>query len=53
MHQLRPEAQFIAMSGMIQPAAFAKISSNGIRIEVLNKPFAVQEIFATFTRLQR
>ena len=52
MHQLRPETRFVAMSGLIQTDKLPPISS-GVRLEVLNKPFTGQKVFAALESVQR
>ena len=50
MRELRPDIQFVAMSGMIQAEKFEKISA-GAKIEILNKPFTGQKVLETLTRI--
>ena len=52
MHQLRPDTRFVAMSGLIQTDKLPPAAS-GVRIEVLNKPFTGQKVFAALESVQR
>jgi CheY-like chemotaxis protein len=51
MQQLRPETHFVAMSGMLQPANLPQTAA-APKIELLNKPFTVQQVFETLTRVK-
>ena len=50
MRELRPDIQFVAMSGMIQADKFEQISA-AAKIEILNKPFTGQKVLETLTRI--
>jgi two-component system cell cycle sensor histidine kinase/response regulator CckA len=52
MHQIRPDTQFIAISGLMQPADLAQTAPTA-RVEVLRKPFTGQKALETLARIQK
>jgi CheY-like chemotaxis protein len=51
MQRLRPGTPFIAMSGMLQPAKLTEAAPEA-KIELLNKPFTVPQVFETLARIR-